>query len=279
MADSTKLEVALPSFERPPVNEVVLSVAFERPKTLSIAHLGNFWSSTLSKDYPETEEVAPYQPQIENMGAFAYPQISMQLLDRPPSPRIWAKSTDGQTLVQLQSDWFAVNWRRQDRPEIEYPHWEFVESNFTSEFRKFRDYVDHANLGEVTLRQCEVTYINQIQPGDIWQDHSQLDRVFSFENFVGLSSIGTPVSSNFGLIYLLRDSEIDVGRLYVNMQPAFQSDTRQPIVLLTLIARGMPLSQSEDGILSFFRVGHEAIVRSFAGLTTEPMHREWGRER
>jgi hypothetical protein len=33
----------LPSFERLPVNEVVLSVAFERLVAFSAAHLGSFW--------------------------------------------------------------------------------------------------------------------------------------------------------------------------------------------------------------------------------------------
>jgi hypothetical protein len=65
MSDSA----ALPSFKRPPVNEVVLSVAFDRPSQFSTAHIGNFWHTRLRKELPEVEEQPAYNRPIETDGS------------------------------------------------------------------------------------------------------------------------------------------------------------------------------------------------------------------
>jgi hypothetical protein len=99
----------LPSFRRPPVNEVVLSVAFDRPPRLTVAHLGDFWHRFLRENLPEIEEQPPYHRPIEILGGpQSPPPMSVQLLDRPPSPRLWAKSLDGTKLVQLQTTYGPI---------------------------------------------------------------------------------------------------------------------------------------------------------------------------
>ena len=136
----------LPSFAKPPVNEVVLSVAFDRPPGLSIAHLGDFWHQHLRSDFPQIEEQAPYHRPVEILGPPAPPAMNVQLMDRPPSPRLWAKSVDGTRLVQLQADWFAFNWRDAPDSELEYPRWPAIENGFLTQLRRLAEYLRRSGI-------------------------------------------------------------------------------------------------------------------------------------
>ncbi|HUE08033.1 MAG TPA: hypothetical protein VMP41_11445, partial [Acidimicrobiales bacterium] len=61
------------------------------------------------------------------------------------------------------------------------------------------------------------------------------------------------------------------------VQPAFQREDNQPVIALTLLARGAPRTTDATGVVEFLRLGHEWIVRGFADLTTAAMHDEWER--
>ena len=267
----------LPSFERPPVNEVVLSVAFDRPLGFGIAHIGDFWHRRLRQELPEVEEQPPYQPPVEVLGSPSPAVMNIQLLDRPPSPRLWAKSADGTKLVQLQANWFASNWRDAPDSTSPYPRWPALEELFLVRLHQLVGYLAEEGFGDLTPRQCEVTYINQIRPGAVWADHSDLDKVLTL---VGSPSEFLPhlESLQMTTTYRMRDAgEVDRGRLHVSVQPAFQREDNVPIIILTLVSRGEPIGAGEDGMLQFLRMGHEWAVRGFAAVTTTAMHEEWGR--
>lgn len=269
----------LPSFAKPPVNEVVLSVAFDRPPGLSIAHLGDFWHQHLRSDFPQIEEQAPYHRPVEILGPPAPPAMNVQLMDRPPSPRLWAKSADGTRLVQLQADWFAFNWRDAPDSELEYPRWPAIENGFLTQLRRLAEYLRRQEFGEIVARQCEVTYINQIRPGGkVWSSHADLDRVLTL---VGSPDgfLPRPETLQLTTAFRLKDpgGGTDRGRVHVTAQPAFQREDNLPIIVLTLVARGEPAATDEGGVLDFLRMGHEWIVRGFADLTTPAMHEEWER--
>ena len=68
----------LPSYNSPPVNEVVLAVAFADLPGLTIAHLGHLWFSEFRAELPLIEEQAPYDPPIESMGSPAPAVLSFQ---------------------------------------------------------------------------------------------------------------------------------------------------------------------------------------------------------
>ncbi|MGO8871237.1 MAG: TIGR04255 family protein [Acidimicrobiales bacterium] len=270
---------ALPSFRRPPVNEVVLSVAFDRPQRLSAAHIGNFWHTRLREELPEVEEQPPYNRPIEILADVPSPQaLNFQLLDRPPSPRLWAKNNDGTRLVQLQPDWFAFNWRDTPAVEQEYVRWPTIESEFVRFFAQLRDYLATEDLGVLTARQCEVTYINQIRPVDgVWSDHGQIDHVTTLLGGAETFLPG-PETSQLTTAYRIKDFDgVLRGRLHITVQPTFRIEDNEPTVILTLIARGAPAEDTEAAIVDFLRLGHEWIVQGFAAITTEEMQRAWER--
>jgi uncharacterized protein (TIGR04255 family) len=267
----------LPSYAKPPVNEVVLSVAFDQPPGLTVAHLGDFWHRCLKDGLPEIEEQPPYHRPFEILGPPSPRPMNVQFLDRPPSPRLWAKNSDGTKLLQLQSDWFAFNWRDASPPQLAYPRWPSMEGTFLDHLHKFEEYLAAEDLGRVLPRQCEVTYINQIRGSGVWTNHGELHRVVTPLSQLG-GFLPEPETSQLSMSFRLRDADdVERGRMHVTVQPVFNVADNEPIVVLTLVARGEPVAPDEPGVLQFMRLGHEWIVRGFTDLTTPEMHQAWER--
>jgi len=65
------------------------------------------------------------------------------------------------------------------------------------------------------------------------------------------------------------------GRLHISASPAYEPGAMKPLVMLTLTARGTPLTPDIEGVLGFFDLGRDSIVRAFHSITTEAMHRVW----
>jgi hypothetical protein len=77
---------------------------------------------------------------------------------------------------------------------------------------------------------------------------------------------------------MVDDGGTERGRLHVTVQPAFQTEDKAPALILTLVTRGAPIQEDEDGILQHLRLGHEWIVRGFTAVTTPEMHEQWERQ-
>lgn len=266
-----------PSYEHPPVNEVVLAVAFDGTPNLTVAHLGHFWSTRLREALPAVEEQAPYFPPVETFGAPEALTINLQLLSGPPSPRLWARSADGTKLVQLQRGWMAFNWRDAPGSSGEYPRWPSIEEQFLKYYRQLAEFLTNEDLGRPVPTQCEVTYINNIPSGGAWRDHSELYKVLSVLK-APAGFLERPETTQVVAAFRMTDSlGAARGRLHIVAQPAFQASDHSPALVLTLTARGNPYDPEEGGVMSFMRLGHEWVVNGFTSATTEAMHHEWGR--
>src|SRR3712207_1748974 len=106
----------LPEFEKPPVVEVALSIKF---KTLSLtsAHIGLLWERFRS-DFPRVEDQPPIDLPLETERERVPAQLSGQLkLLSLPRMRSWFVSSSGTQLIQVQHDFFAHNWRRNETDE------------------------------------------------------------------------------------------------------------------------------------------------------------------
>jgi uncharacterized protein (TIGR04255 family) len=269
----------LPNFERPPVNEVVLAVTFDAPPQLKTTDLLFFWRTVLRGELPNLEEQGPFLPIIESAGPQEGPPVNLELLGAPPPPRLWARSTDGTRLLQLQPGWIAFNWRDTPESSRPYPRWPTVEREFWRYFELFVRFLSDEGICASTppITQCEVTYINRIDAGDAWQTHGDMDKVL---NIVAAPHefLPRPETEQVSLAFSMHEEGSgDRGRLHVVVQPAFLRADNAPVILLTLTARGRPPSADEEGARQFFGRGHEWVVRGFAAITTEGMHRVWGR--
>jgi uncharacterized protein (TIGR04255 family) len=268
---------SLPSFRHPPVTEVVLAASFKPLVELQTVHFGQLWQEKLQRVFPHTEEQPPYDPPVERFESPPTSTLNFGLFNRPPSPRIWFLSEDRQQVIQLQRDWFGVNWRKLSQ-DTEYERYPSVRAEFERWYGVLGEFLNQRHLGEVFPQQCEITYVNHIDSGTSWRSHGEAAKVFSFlRDLPPGSRLGEPQQAQFTCSFLMQSEGGPIGRLHAEARPAFRLEDGAPIFLLNLTARGKPQGKGVEGVLRFLDLGREWIVRGFAELTTEAMHREWGR--
>lgn len=267
----------LPDFTDPPVTEVVLSVQFEPIKDLRSPVVGQLWAKFRDR-FPRVEEHEPIEPSIETFGERArVPAVRVQVLDGLPSPRLFFLNQSGSELIQVQKDRFSHNWRKQGQGDG-YPRYERILDNFRQELGVFEHFLQEEKLGQLTPTQGEVHYVNQIVPAAVWTRHGEVGDVLELFSPHGSDDfLPEPEDVRMGIRYVLRDPDgTPQGRLHLVAEPGYAPDG-SAMILLRLTARGRPLSADVDGILRFFDLGRQWIVRGFACATTPQMHQVWGR--
>jgi uncharacterized protein (TIGR04255 family) len=189
-------------------------------------------------------------------------------------------------LVQVQQDRFVRNWRRYHDGNAAYPEYvEHLRPKFIEDLQIFSSFVESESLGQLEFDQCDITYVNHIEGSGVWTSPDQYAKVFpglapGLE--VGprspLESIGLRTRHE-----LFDATDEFVGRLYIQLDsgttlPTAEKPEPQPIFALQLIARGRPLGNGLDGLLSFLDFGHDAIVTTFDSITSDAMHKAWGKK-
>jgi len=258
-----------PRYKSPPVGELVCGVFFDKLNNLKTAHLGLLWEE-FRDDYPTSEDAAP-------LGA-PRQQLGPEYFDIPPPPRVWFVHKDDKELIQVQPDWFLYNWRRQKGEDI-YPHYEHVIKQFKKCFAKFKKFLTSVGIGEVTIRECMLTYINHIPEGEGWGTLADLANVFS--DFRSLSDterfLPPPTNIGWNREFPLPDGK---GRLVVKLNKGIRRTDKKSLLLLELSANGLGEDNSENHVWAWFDLAHEWIVKGFTDLTAPTIQNEvWGREK
>jgi uncharacterized protein (TIGR04255 family) len=256
---------------------VALSVQFDPVPGFQIHHFGLLWSQYRTR-FQKVETHPPLDRTIElfQREPIVQPPIRFELMDPFSIPRVWFVSPAGNELVQVQRDRFVVNWRRV-KSEDRYPRYRYVRELLQTQFNVFEEFVSLNKLGGIAPNQCEVTYVNQILPGSVWDKHSQVGRVLNVMTpEFNDETLPTPERFTFSAEYLMGTVESPIGRLHINFQPGFRASDRSPIFAMNMTARGKPMGDGFQGALRFIDQGHEDIVRGFRALTTPAMHQEWG---
>jgi uncharacterized protein (TIGR04255 family) len=254
-------------FERPPVIEVVCGVLFGSLAKLRTAHIGVFWDS-IRGDFPEVMEAPPMLPIME--GSEGTSGIEFELTPTPPLPRTWLISTDSKSLVQIQRDRFAFNWRRKSPDDGPYPSYDRVIVDFDRRFAEFQAFLSDQKIGEAALRQFELTYSNSISVAEIPSGEGLFcDHVRNRSRPRFLPELET---FDWRTSYVLPDAN---GRLHVQAVSGRDPQSGNPQIRLDLTARGV---NQDLNMRAWFDLAHEWIVNGFADITTEAMHRQvWRR--
>jgi len=267
----------LPEFERPPVSEVAISMAFSPIEGWGIPHFGLFWQS-IRAEYPRFEVHGPVRIEDEKYGPLSSQAIPSMptIVVAEPTVRCWFMNDKGSSLVQIQRDRFSRNWRKMADDEV-YPRYKSLRPSFASDWTRYKQFLNENQLKEPRVSQCEITYINDIVRGEDWRDFSEFKNIIA--PWSGAATDGflpTPESALFGLAYVLPESK---GRLRAVMQHAIRARDGEEILQLNLSVRGKPASDTTDDLLAWLDLGHEWIVRGFADLTAGPSQEAWGRIR
>jgi uncharacterized protein (TIGR04255 family) len=184
----------------------------------------------------------------------------------------------GTELVQVQQDRFARNWRKAGDGDT-YPRYEYIREQFQRDFGLFQDFLRKNDLGTCVPVQCEVTYVNHIQRGAVWESHGEVNRVI--QPWSGQTSDDfLPPPDDVAIVakYIIPDQlDEPAGRLTVEVIPAYRSPDDVHMLVMNMVARGRPLGAGTDGVMRFLDTGRDWIVRGFASITTKAMQKAWER--
>ncbi len=265
----------LPDYETPPVVETILGVQFELLPGFRNAHLGGFWKTLDTEEWPNVWDAPLLPPQFEQFAeSFKWvPGIQFQFTQNPTS-RLQIKNRDGDRMIQLQNGRLHFNWLGQ--PGREYPRYERVREGFVCALEHLSTFLAQEKLGDFRPNQWEVTYLNHIPQGTVWNTPD--DWTF-FRPLALIPTIEGAIrgeSFSGGWHFVIPDQ---IGRLHVEWQHAKKSEPeQQEIIVLTFTARG-PIEQSEDAlqaVLAGVDLGRETIVRSFREFMNDTANNYWG---
>jgi uncharacterized protein (TIGR04255 family) len=272
------IEPAKPSieFENPPLSEVALSVQTEPIKGLTTPFLGLFWQE-IRNSYPKVEVQPALDPVIEQFGEpTPAVQRGLRILDAVETPRCWFISADDQTLVQLQQDRMAYNWRA--RPGALYPRYSSLRPAFEAHFKQLIAFVAREQLGDVVPNQCEVSYVNHISP-DEWGSRGELYRALAFWSPFANLGLSEPEDVALATRFLLKPSGSPLRRMHLSLNTAKRQTDDATVLVFALTVRGAPAQADMEGVLSFMDDAREEIHRAFGALTTDQIQRDvWRRK-
>jgi uncharacterized protein (TIGR04255 family) len=261
------------------VDEVAVGVQFVLPGFLP-THYGRF-HERIKSEFPVVQMLPPLPPQVET---FSVPQGPNELVNLQTLlgawggvslPRVLFVSKDDSSLIQLQHDRLYVNWRK--RGQSAYPHYDLLREQFSRIYIAFEAFIADEGLGVASPFQCDVFYVNPLPPVATGVQLSFPERVFRCWNVdIGKEWPTQTEDVAFNARYrLLDEAGQPFGRLVATMSSGAADGIEQ--MRFELTARGAPRALGLAGILAFHDVGHEAIVRCFAAITTPEMHKRWGR--
>jgi uncharacterized protein (TIGR04255 family) len=264
----------LPDYERPPINEVVCGIHFERLDRLFNPYLGVLWDK-YKPEYQHCQEVGPLVPIIER---FDMPSTQTQeSLEIPPLPRTWFIHSNENEIIQVQRDRFLHNWR-EVRPEDIYPRYPKIIGTFREQLSKLTDFLKEYDLGIVRPLQYELTYVNLIFQGEGWESYRDIGQVFSNFTFPAVENgfLPLPDNINWQTSFALPNR---AGRLHAKIQNGARRSDGRPLFRFELTARGIGEYTALGTMNDWFDMAHEWIVRGFAELTTlQIQNTVWGRK-
>jgi uncharacterized protein (TIGR04255 family) len=265
----------LPDFANPPVVEVAVAVGFQPLAGLRVVDLGGLWER-YQADFPNVVEQPPIEMTTERFdGLGAPPSMSFALMAAPPIPRLWFLNGDESQLIQVQNNWFARNWRKMPTGG-DYPRYPTIRDRFRDDLSTFLDYIRAGKLGEFKPTQCEITFINHI--ADYGGQRQELSEILNLLKPLDVSGfLPSPESVGLNAQFLIAGDGVPAGRLHLRAEPAVRRSDGSPITVLTITARGVPIGEGVEGVMGFLELGHTWVVRGFECITTDRMHKLWGK--
>jgi uncharacterized protein (TIGR04255 family) len=265
----------LPDYDFPPVIEVVCGLQFEALEGFQATTFGLLWQR-FRGDYPTCEQQPPLPQVIERFGEAAAEEPRVEFSSVLPLPRMFFIHQTPCWLLQVQSDRFLHNWRRQQDTDV-YPHFPEVYKRFSTGWQRFLEFCRDEKTGTPRVNQLEVTYINHILQGEGWDGTGTVGQVFPDIAWREQRSfLPSPESVAWRASFALPSAS---GRLHVSVRHAVRRHDKKPVLLCELTARGIPNTVDEIGIRNWFLLGREWIVRGFADLTDEGVQRNlWRRK-
>ena len=258
--------MTLPSYKKPPINEVFCGMQFRASDNLRIPHIGCLWNK-FRKDYPNIQHVSPI--------ATAKGEISFDNATGVPLPRLLFINESDDQLIQFQVDRFYYNWRRKER---DYPRYKHIIEGFENVRDNIEGFFVEFDLGELNPVGYELSYTNHIPQGQGWDRSEDLANIFS--DFIWKKVDGrflsNPEKVAWRTMFSLPENN---GHLIVNLDQGVRAEDKVPLLTLTLKTQGVCESPSKEAAREWFNLSHEWIVRGFTDLITPEIQEIWEKEK
>jgi len=253
-------------FHNPPVVETVLGAQFSRLSAYRTAHAGVFWKSYLdASEWPTIAEAIRVDDQFERFGEERMwgPLGGMRLLTSIEAQRTQFTSADQHRMIQIQDSRFLYNWQKAGTEEA-YATFDNTKPAFTKLYSDFRKFSESSGLGQIEENQWEITYINHITKGELWNRPEDWNSIFPWFNFPKtIEAAPDTVRSEWSLVI-----PENRGRLYVNVALARTSIGGPETLIVTMSARGPVSPKTSESVSVGLEIGHDFIVRSFRAMAS-----------
>ena len=249
------------TFERPPLNEVVLGQTFFPRPDFLIPHIGEF-SARLRDRYTKAQHA-----QI----VLGEGETPVQDSNGNWIPRVWLISSDDTWLVQIQQDRLYVNWR-QAGATSSYVRFPAIKAEFDRVWAILNDVVLTTTGAALQPQRLELSYTNIIPSGDAWKTVPDLRNVLKdFQWKDGARSLPAPSRYSSQLEFQLPQHETS---MVVRSDIGKRTSDGLGILRVELRVTGSAQGTSLD---EWVEAAHQHIVHGFKDLTTTEMHeKHWG---
>ncbi len=259
------------SFRNPPLIEVIMGMQFSNPLNYRTLDLADFWTALDRTTFPSYTEMSPLDPYVpENMQV-----IEMSRL--PKLRRIWFESEKKQALIQVQQDRFIYNWRRpvhNMENENCYPRYEKVKGSFLSYYKIFKGTMNNKNIENIIPSFLELTYVNFIDlPKNGLYEINNIFKDIAWKT--DDRCIQTPERIDHKYFFRIADLPIT---LTIHLSTTQSIHDGKIGLSYELSARGPFNSLSETDVIDWFDNANLWITHSFTDMTTQYMHKKWGKE-
>jgi hypothetical protein len=268
-----------PDFVSPPIIEFVLGAQFAPLENFTSGHFGLFWNRLGKEEWPVAGEEPPLDPQFEMFDTPRWRMVrnlQFKLQPRFQPGRFTLQNSSRDRMIQLQDTRLLLNWRKaNDGDCMSYPSYKVLIDEFESKLSILQEFVMQHKLGSLQLNQWEITYVDSFPQGDLW--NSPADWQFILPGLFG--RLSTTSQDELSLEHRAAEWSYEIkpkrGRLHVNAQVGFLTDSSKPSLLLNLTARG-PVSENEvrslrDGL----DLGHSVSVREFLAMVDPKVKATW----
>lgn len=272
--DHPQAKYAAMRFDKPPIDELVIGIVFNRLNALRLPHLGSYWDR-ICDEFPKCEQMAPL---VRGPDQAMPVDIEANVpLPMPMVPRIWFVSEDDQSLLQVQSDRFIGNWRkRQSTPG--YPGFDIVFANFLRHWNGFQKWLSDKGLGTILATEVELAYINLFYEEEDWGAVSDIAKIIHWAGIPPDPYRNTADRLGFFGEYALPTAS---GALRVSLQQGIRKQTSSITVSQRVFVLNMTATRrieiGEDWDEDWFQAAHDDLRDFFAASLTPDAVKRWGR--
>ena len=190
-----------------------------------------------------------------------FPQICMRL-----------SSKDDTRTIQFQANKLIGGWNRETLPKITYAE---AKTEYDKRFLQLETFAAKHDLGKPVANLWELTYVNKILPGVLWQKPADWHRVLP-----GIFPVGGPqvtghewATFNGSWLFVIPPQ---MGRIRVRVQKAVENATADVVLLLVITARCEIGESGAADWSSGIQLGHRSILKVFHDLASPEARQAWG---